>query len=581
MNGHPYPVLYPMDLPLKAGVARLTHGISPAALSLAFQDWWVHIVTSPGKQAELAASAQRMAAQWLLDVQACVRGDGAALAESLAADKRFARPEWCQPPFDMIAGAFLVAQRWWSEATNGVPGVSAHHGQVASFMARQLLDTASPSNFVPTNPELLEATIRQGGANLLDGWMNWARDALLVAANRPPSGAEHFRPGEAVALTPGKVVWRNRLAELIQYAPSTAKVHREPVLIVPSWIMKYYILDLSAHNSLVRWLVGQGHTVFMVSWKNPLADDRDLGMDDYVDLGVLEPLQVLQRALPGRGIHLVGYCLGGTLAAIASAHLVQRGRSALKTLSLLAAQADFEEPGELGLFIDESQVAFLEDSMAEQGFLDGRQMAGAFALINSKDLVWSKLVREYLLGNVTPLDDLHAWNADATRMPARMHGEYLRRLYLNNDLAEGRYEVHGRPVVLEDLRLPMFVVGTERDHVSPWRSVYKIHRLANGEITFALTTGGHNVGIVNPPRDDAAALGISHRIGTRRPGATHEDADSWAAAAERRPGSWWPSWQAWLAAHSGPLQAPPPIGGSGRQALKALDDAPGRYVHGS
>jgi polyhydroxyalkanoate synthase len=371
------------------------------------------------------------------------------------------------------------------------------------------------------------------------------------------------------------VVFRNRLIELIQYAPATAKVHPEPLLVVPSWIMKYYILDLSPHNSMVRHLVGQGHTVFMISWRNPGVEDRDLSMEDYVEHGVLAALAAVRRALPGRGIHGVGYCLGGTLLAIAAAALARDDGAALRSLSLLAAQIDFQEPGELGLFIDESQIAFLEDIMAERGCLDGRQMAGAFALINSKDLVWSKLVHEYLMGAHTPLTDLRAWNADATRMPARMHGEYLRGLYLRNDLAEGRWRVRGRPVAVQDIRLPVFCVATERDHVSPWRSVYKIHLLTDTAVDFVLTGGGHNVGIVNPPDGPAAFAGASYRCSHSEAGAPHQDPQEWFDSAGSYAGSWWVAWQQWLAERSGKPVKPPAMGGG---VLKALDDAPGRYV---
>ena len=580
----PIPPHYLTDVPLKAAIGRLTHGISPAALALAFHDWWLHLLASPGKQMQLGTSAQQKGLAWLLTLRALAEGRPEALNESLAQDKRFAPLQWQQPPYNLLAQAFLLTQQWWAEATTGMRGVSEHHEHVVAFMARQLLDMASPSNFVPTNPQVLQATQESGGANLWQGFSNWARDALLVATHSPPPGAERFRPGEVVALTPGKVVFRNQLIELIQYEPATRHVLAEPVLMVPSWIMKYYILDLSPHNSMVRYLVGKGHTVFMVSWRNPGHADRDLGMDDYLQQGVLEALTAVQRAQPGRKVHLAGYCLGGTLAAIAAAALAQRqppaqrGDSALASLSLLAGQVDFKDPGELGLFIDESQVAFLEDVMAEQGVLDGRQMAGAFALINSKDLVWSKLVHEYLMGNTTPLDDLHAWNADATRMPARMHGEYLRRLYLGNQLAEGRYEVRGRAVALEDIRVPMFVVGTERDHVSPWRSVYKIHLLTHTEILFVLTTGGHNVGIVNPPRDDAPM--ISHRLALTPGDAPYVSSEAWAQAAQRRQGSWWPTWHEWLARHGSSARKPPlPMGGSGRHRLHPVCDAPGLYVH--
>jgi polyhydroxyalkanoate synthase len=575
MSSRDAPPLYLTDVPLKAAVGRLTHGISPAALLQSWQDWWLHLLSSPGKQLQLGMSATQklIAAGWMLAGLA-----PAELDEALRRDKRFAHEAWQATPHARLAQAFLLAQQWWAEAATGIRGVAPHHAHVVDFMARQLLDTLSPSNFVPTNPQVLQQTLRSGGLNLWHGGLNWARDAMLVASGRPPPGVEAFRPGEAVALTPGRVVMRNALAELIQYEATTPTVHAEPVLIVPSWIMKYYILDLSAQNSLVRWLVGQGHTVFMLSWRNPGPEDRELGMDDYLQLGVLDGLAAVQRAQPGRRVHLAGYCLGGTLAAIAAARLAREPEPAPATLTLLAAQTDFEEPGELGLFIDESQVAFIEELMAEQGVLDGRQMAGAFALINSRDLVWSKLVHEYLMGNTTPLDDLHAWNADATRLPARMHSEYLRRLYLDNDLAEGRYRAAGEVVSLADIHLPMFVVGTERDHVSPWRSVYKIHSLARADICFALTTGGHNIGIVNPPRADAPQ--VSHRIATTPADAPRQGPDDWARQAEHRPGSWWPSWQHWLAGHSGPRVAPLPLGGRGRGRLQPLEAAPGLYVHG-
>ena len=573
MNGPLPPPHYPLDVPLKVMAGRLTHGLSPTALVLSLQDWWLHLAMSPGKQIELAQSAALKWLQWMAPPELERHR-----MPAVQRDRRFAPPPWTRPPFDSLARAFLLAGQWWSEAVRDVPGLSRHHEQVAGFVIRQWLDMASPSNLPWANPEVLDTTMRTGGVNLWQGGVNWWRDAMLVAAGSPPPGAERFTPGEEVAITPGRVIFRNRLMELIQYEPSTPTVYPEPVLILPSWIMKYYILDLSPHNSLVRYLVSRGHTVFMVSWLNPQQEDRDLGMDDYLKLGAFAAIEAVRRAQPHRAIHLTGYCLGGTLAAIAAASMTSPHDPHLKSLTLLAAQTDFNDPGELGTFIDESQVAFLEDIMCDQGVLDGRQMAGAFALINSKDLVWSKLVHAYLMGGSTQLDDLHAWNADATRMPARMHSEYLRRLYLNNDLAEGRYPVNGRSVALEDLRMPIFAVGTERDHVSPWRSVYKIHLMTRTEVTFALTSGGHNVGIVNPP-GSSAARHIYHRCATRPADAPYQDADRWLDETPVSTGSWWPAWQAWLAARSGPPTPPLPIGGRGPSRLLPLGDAPGAYVH--
>jgi polyhydroxyalkanoate synthase len=286
--------------------------------------------------------------------------------------------------------------------------------------------------------------------------------------------------------------------ELIQYAP-----HRqgapEPVLIVPAWIMKYYILDLSPHNSLVRYLVGQGFTVFCISWKNPGSDEAGMGMDDYLQLGFFAALDAINAIVPGRQVHAAGYCLGGTLLAIANAAMARDGDDRLASMTLFCAQTDFTEPGELALFIDEGEVSLLEAQMAETGYLSAGQMAGAFQLLRSYDLLWSRMVGEYLMGERAPMNDLMAWNADATRLPARMHSQYLRQLFLNDFLSEGRYLVGGRPVSLSDLDTPSYCVGTVTDHVAPWRSVHKLHYLTSVELRFVLTSGGHNAGIVNPP----------------------------------------------------------------------------------
>jgi len=455
-----------------------------------------------------------------------------------------------------------------------VRGISRHHEAVVSFAARQMLDVFSPSNFLATNPQLLKETAEQGGGNLYRGWLNALEDAERRIAGHGPAGSEAFRPGETLAVTPGRVVYRNDLIELIQYSPTTEAVHPEPLLIVPAWIMKYYILDLSPDNSLVRYLVGQGHTVFVVSWKNPGAEDRDLDMDAYRRLGVMAALDAVNAILPRRKVHAVGYCLGGTLLAIAVAAMAREGDDRLETLTLLAAQADFTEAGELMLFIDEAQLAYLEDVMWSQGYLDTTQMAGAFQLLRSNDLIWSRMVHDYYLGRRANQSDLMAWNADATRMPYRMHAEYLRRLFLNNDLAEGRYAVEGRPVALSDIEVPVFAVGTAKDHVAPWRSVYKIVLLTDTEVTFLLTSGGHNAGIVTPPGHPRRI----YQVGRLRDQESYVDPDRWRAAAPVHKGSWWPEWQAWLAAHSGTGVAPPPLG-CAAAGYPALEAAPGLYVH--
>jgi len=565
------------DAIVHQALAPSTHGIALASITAAYLDWAYHVAASPDKQREMSGSAVRKLIAWCNYLYGS-GGGCPPCARPQPDDKRFADSGWSTIPFSGALQAFLLTEQWWGEAMSDVPGVSDHHEDVAKFVTRQWLDMLSPSNFVFSNPEILRYTIATGGSNLIRGVINWYQDATNLLLERRPRGTDAFVPGRDVAVTPGKVIYRNRLIELIQYKSDTGATYPEPVLIVPAWIMKYYVLDLSPQNSMVRYLIEHGHTVLMISWNNPTRGDRDLSFGDYLEMGIMSALQTISKMVPDTPIHAVGYCLGGTLLAIAAAALRRRQSNILASMTLLASQLDFEEPGQLGLFIDESQVAYLETIMSSQGYLDGRQMAGAFALINSKDLVWSKLVHEYLMGAQTPMTDLRAWNADATRMPYRMHSEYLRKLYLNNELAEGRFEVDGKPIALKDLRLPIFVVGTERDHVSPWTSVYKIHWLTECEITFVLSSGGHNVGIVNPPLGNGYRRS-SYRIAHRDPGGEYVDPDAWLAASRKQKGSWWPEWEAWLAKRSSKKTAAMPISGNLALSLAELEDAPGSYVH--
>ncbi len=554
---------------------RFTQGLSPASLLLAYLDWAAHLANSPGKLAELGQNAAAKAMPLLHHAFRRLCGERQPDPfVPLAHDSRFDGPAWQLWPFSALSQSFLFTEQWWHYATSGIRGVGRHHLQVVEFTARQLLDMAAPSNFPWTNPEVLQTTLAQGGLNLVRGMQNLADDVARAASGQALGSTAQFVPGQGVAVTPGKVVLRNRLMELLQYAPATDAVQAEPVLIVPAWIMKYYILDLSPHNSLVRWLVARGHTVFIVSWKNPRAEDRDLGMADYRRLGVMAALDAIAAILPNAAkVHGVGYCLGGTLLAIAASAMARDGDDRLASLTLLAAQTDFEEPGEIGLFIDESQVTYLEDTMWDQGYLDTRQMAGAFQMLRSNDLIWSRMVRQYLLGEQEHGNDLMAWNADATRMPYRMHSEYLRQLFLDNQLAKGRYLVDGRPVALSDIRAPVCAVGTTKDHVAPWRSVYKIGLLTDTSVTFILCSGGHNAGIVSEP-------GHPHRryqIASRGAADRYIDPDTWAATAPGYDGSWWEAWESWLRRHSAGRVPPPPLGAPSR-GYSPLGEAPGTYV---
>lgn len=573
----PHAVMSPMDAAraldqsAHTWASRFTSGLSPISLGLAYADWAWHLAAAPGTAAHLLTEAQ---STWLKAL--AHEADPQDLPG--AVDSRYASPEWHQWPYRWWARLHEHSQLWWDQATR-LEGVEPHHQDVVRLFARQWMDFLSPSNWVSTNPQVLRRTVETQGANLVKGLENavddWRRLHGLDALQYNGQGT-HL-PGRDVAITPGQVVHRNHLVELMQFDPVTPEVRREPVFIVPSWIMMYYILDLSPHNSMVRYLVEQGHTVYILSWRNPDEADALIDMEDYLQLGVFDCLAAITRLTGGEPIQTVGYCLGGTLLSIGVAALSRPGQieraeqiAPIHSMTLLAAEVDFREPGDLGILIDAAQVKLLEDIMAERGFLTGPQMAGSFQFLHSRDLIYSTRMREYLLGERDQPSDLMDWNADVTRMPAAMHSEYLHSLYLNNDLAEGRYLVEGLPVSLSDIRVPVFVVGTVKDHVSPWKSVYKIHRLTETDITFVLTTAGHNAGIVSEPGHPKRSYQMLCTPGD----APWADAEAWKALAPSFDGSWWPAWHDWLARHSDstvPARQPAPT--------SSLGPAPGTYVH--
>ena len=567
---------------IHAHLARMNMGLSPFTLGLSAMDWAMHLATSPGRQWTLAQQAQQ---KWLTWLQAQMPSGTAADSAHPVTDHRFSDPAWAQWPYRAIRDAFLSTSDWWQEASH-IDGMTHHHQQWVSFMARQWLDALSPSNLALTNPQVSQQAQKSLGMSWLNSqqkaWDDWVQQVTPPSTQANPGELAPlpYAVGKDVAVTPGEVVFRNDLFELIQYKPTTEQVRGEPLLIVPSTIMKYYILDLSPHNSMVRYMVEQGFTVYIMSWRNPTGEDRHLGMDDYLLRGVMRAISEAQNQSQAQRVHTMGYCLGGTFLAIVAA-LIGAGHHGsstdwpatsptLASVTLLAAQTDFAEPGELGLFIDEDQLRSLREAMDETGYLSGRQMGGTFQFLNSRDLVWSRHVQRHLLGQDSVGNDMMSWNIDTTRLPKRMHNEYLNELFLANALSQGRYRVDGMPVALSDISVPIMVVGTENDHVSPWRSVFKLTLSTHEDTSFMLASGGHNAGVVSEP-------GHPHRhfrFGCKARQAGWISPDQWMACAERHEGSWWPTWAQWLHQHSTEAwQAARKVSTRHR-----LGHAPGEYV---
>jgi len=563
-----------VDIMLHAWSGRFTNWLSPASFGIAMFDWLAHLSIAPAKQFDLANKAWRKVLKLMIASHQYAHQVNCNLCiETRPNDKRFDSELWNNFPFNFYAQTFLAHEQWWEEATSTVRGVSKHHRQVVNFTIRQMLDLISPTNFLWTNPEILSKAIETQGTNFVNGFNNFLEDCSRSLCELPLAGTEQFKVGEHVAITNGKVVYRNRLIELIQYTPTTAKVYAEPILITPAWIMKYYILDLSPNNSLVKYLVNHGHTVFMISWKNPTSEDRDLSLEDYVNLGIMSAIEAINHIIPQKKIHAVGYCIGGTLLMMTAAAMANKSDDRLKSITLFAAQIDFKDAGELSLFIDQSQITYLEDIMWEKGYLDGAQMASAFSMLHSNDLIWSRLIHDYLLGTRRPMNDLMAWDHDTTRLPYRMHSEYLNELFLNNELSQGRFKMWRKRIALIDINTPIFAVSTLTDHVSPWKSVYKLHLFTDTEVTFVLTSGGHNAGIVSEPGHSNR----TYQILTRQKGDRHITSETWQEKAPQFDGSWWIAWQKWLVAHSDKKIFAPPVGNSDK-GYPVLCDAPGTYV---
>ncbi|WP_135466946.1 PHA/PHB synthase family protein [Crenalkalicoccus roseus] len=486
-------------------------------------------------------------------------------------DRRFKDEAWRENEvFDFIKQSYLLSARYFQNVVSGVDGLDPKTAQKVDFYTRQFVDAMSPSNFLLTNPEVLRKTAETGGENLLKGLSN-----LLADLERGKgqlrirmTDDSKFKVGENIAVTPGKVVYQNDLMQLIQYNPSTETVLKRPLVIFPPWINKFYILDLRPRNSFVRWAVEQGHTVFMVSWVNPDARLAEKGFDDYMKEGVYDALDAIEKATGERQVNAIGYCLGGTLLATTLAHMAAKRDNRIRSATYFVTMVDFEEAGELGVFIDEEQLRALEERMQKRGYLEGAEMATTFNMLRANDLIWSFVVNNYLLGQEPFPFDLLYWNDDSTRMPARMHSFYLRRMYQQNDLVKpGAIELLGVKIDLRKIKVPSYLISTREDHIAPWKSTYRATQIYAGPVRFVLAASGHIAGVVNPPESGKYSYWVNEAL--------PPDPEEWFRGATEIAGSWWPDWQRWVSALA-PERVPARIPGDG--GLTPIEDAPGSYV---
>ncbi len=497
--------------------------------------------------------------------------DYAAVAIPEDDDVRFRDPAWQEHPyFDLLKQNYLLAAQGVVRAFHDINGLDEHTRQKVEFFTRQFVDALAPTNFAATNPEVLRATLESKGENLVRGLQNLCRDSEAEGKLRiMMSDPEAFEVGVNIATTPGAVIYQNEMMQLLQYEPATETVFKRPVLVVPPWINKYYILDLQPKNSFVRWLVEQGHTVFVISWVNPGAGHADKSFEDYLLDGTLAALDAIEQATGERECNAIGYCLGGTLVASTLAYLQARDEQRVNAATYLTTLIDFAEPGELGVFIDEQQIENLEKQMQRDGYLDGKSMSATFNMLRANDLVWSFYVHNYLLGRDPVAFDLLYWNADATRMPANMHSFYLRNMYLNNALREpGGIELAGVPIDISRVAVPAYFLSAEQDHIAPWRATFNGAGLLAGPVRFVLGDSGHIAGVINPPGKKKYGFRTGPETGLA-------DADAWLRGSQRHSGSWWPDWHAWITPYAGERVAQRRPGDGG---LKPLEKAPGSYV---
>ncbi|MBI1733061.1 MAG: class I poly(R)-hydroxyalkanoic acid synthase [Gammaproteobacteria bacterium] len=557
---------------LKAGPAMDAAALDPLGVGKAFLDLTAAMMANPQAlvEAQMAAWNAYMNL-WFGTANRLMGGSNGNGKPASGADRRFRHEAWeSNPFFDFIRQSYLVAAETIQNTVAKAGGLDEKTTRKVHFFTKQFVDALSPTNFIMTNPEVLEATIQSSGENLLRGLRNFVEDFDVQKGRLRirMTDDKAFELGRNVATSPGKVVFQNQLIQLIQYAPATAQVHRRPLLVMPPWINKYYVLDLQPKNSFIKWLVEQGHTVFVISWVNPDGTLADVDFQDYVFLGPLAALEAIEQATGEREVNVVGYCIGGTLLAGALAYMAAKGDTRIVSATFLTSLLDFSEPGDLGVFVDEGQLRSLESSMSERGFHEGAEMATTFNMLRSNDLIWSFFVNHYLLGKDPVPFDLLYWNSDSTRLPAKMHSTYLRAMYLENRFCKpGGMTIGDVAINLRDIRTPAYFLSTEEDHIAPWKSTFAGAKLLTGAVRFVLGKSGHIAGVVNPP----AANKYGYFAGPEIGGAAGE----WLARATRHDGSWWPDWQRWVAQYAGddvPARRP----GDGK--LTVIEDAPGSYV---
>ena len=546
----------------------------PLHLTQTFMDFTAKLLADPNRlvQAQMELWQQYMNL-WQVTAQRMMGQPVAAVAEPAKGDKRFNDPAWKdEVVFDYLKQSYLLTARWLQGTIKEVEGVDDKTARKVDFYTRQFIDAMSPSNFARTNPQVVKATVESKGENLLKGLQNMLTDLERGKGKLAirQTDMDAFKVGGNVATSPGKVVYQNELMQLIQYAPSTAEVYQVPLLIVPPWINKFYILDLKPENSFIKWATEQGYTVFVISWVNP--DERLAGFvfEDYMKKGPLAALDAIEKATGQRKVSAIGYCIGGTLMATTLAYMAARDDDRIAACTFFTAQVDFTEPGELGVFIDEDQLAGIEQMMGKKGYLEGAEMATTFNMLRANDLIWSFVVNNYLMGKDPFPFDLLYWNADATRMPAAMHSYYLRNMYQKNLLSQpGGLVVDNVPIDLRKITIPVYLQAGKEDHIAPSRSVYKATQIYGGPVRFMLAGSGHIAGVVNPPRNKKYQHWLNET--TKNPPTLAE----WQAGAKEFPGSWWHDWDKWLSALSGP-KVPARVPGEG--GLPAIEDAPGSYV---